>query len=227
MKTRYLLYGGALGGPVFVLMFLVLGANRVGYNPLRHPISSLALGPGGWVQVANFAMAGLLSLALAAGLWQRRSRAQVAGWPRRVRTGAVLTGVWGLGFLGTAAFTTDAVSGYPAGTPAIPAGTPDGALHNVFALVGALALVTLCFVLAGGGWAWTMYSLTTAVLFVVALGLAGAGLGQTNGLVDIAGLLDRVAVTVAWAWLTAVAIRALRQTRETGAQEFSTGTPGS
>ncbi|MET7398763.1 DUF998 domain-containing protein [Dactylosporangium sp. NPDC005572] len=203
--TRVLLYGGALGGPAFVLTLLVLGANRADYDPVLHPISSLALGPGGWVQAANFVIAGLSSLALAAGLWRQRGSK---------RTGAVLTGLWGVGFLGTAVFTTDAVSGYPAGTPAIPDGTPSGTLHNLFALVGALALVALCVVFARGGRTWTTYSLTTAALFVVALGLAGAGLAQADGLVDVAGLLDRVAVVIAWAWMTALAIRALRQTRD-------------
>jgi Protein of unknown function (DUF998) len=31
---------------------------RDGYRPLRHPVSSLTLGPGGWDQAANFAVTG-------------------------------------------------------------------------------------------------------------------------------------------------------------------------
>jgi hypothetical protein len=212
MKTRSLLRAGVLAGPLFVLTFLVAGATRDGYDPLRHPISSLALGDGGWVQVVNFVVGGLLSLALAAGLWRLRRPSGVDGWPRRARAGATLIAVWGLGFLGAAVFTTDAVSGYPVGTPAIPSGTSAGLLHNLAALAGALALVATCFVLAGGGWRWTTYSVATAVVFVVAFVLSSAGFGQGDGLVDIAGLLQRVAVTAGWAWLTAVAVRALRFT---------------
>jgi hypothetical protein len=37
-------------------------------RPLRHPVSSLSLGPGGRVQVTSFAVTGLLYLAGAAGL---------------------------------------------------------------------------------------------------------------------------------------------------------------
>ena len=53
---------------MFVTGFLAEGAARDGYRPLRHPVSSLALGPGGWVQAANFAVTGILILAAAAGL---------------------------------------------------------------------------------------------------------------------------------------------------------------
>ena len=59
---------GAAAGPLFVTTFLVEGARRQGYNPLRHPVSSLSLGSRGWVQVANFAVTGTLYLAGAAGL---------------------------------------------------------------------------------------------------------------------------------------------------------------
>lgn len=199
MKNRFPLLCGALAGPLFVLIFLVAGATRESYSAARHPISSLALGPGGWVQVANFIVGGLLSLAFAAGLWRVR------------RAGAILVGVWGLGFLGAATFTTDPVSGYPAGTPAIPVGTSNGMLHNLFALVGAISLVAACFVLARGGRLWTAYSVLTGLGFVVTFGLASAGFGQAAGLVGMAGLLQRVAVIAAWAWLTALAIRAYRR----------------
>ena len=41
---------GLLAGPLFVVTFLLEGAFRDGYDPLRHPVSSLSLGPGGWVR---------------------------------------------------------------------------------------------------------------------------------------------------------------------------------
>jgi hypothetical protein len=52
--TRGLLRCGQAAGPVFVVAFLLEGARREDYLPLRHPVSSLALGPRGWVQTANF-----------------------------------------------------------------------------------------------------------------------------------------------------------------------------
>lgn len=66
--ARVLLRCGMAAGPVFVTAFLLEGAVRDGYRPLRHPVSSLALGPRGWIQAANFAVTGTLLLAGAAGL---------------------------------------------------------------------------------------------------------------------------------------------------------------
>lgn len=58
-KTRTLLASGVIAGPLFVGTFLAEGATRAGYEPLRHPVSSLALGDHGWMQTANFVVAGL------------------------------------------------------------------------------------------------------------------------------------------------------------------------
>jgi hypothetical protein len=68
VKTRTLLVCGVIGGPLFVAIFLIEGVTRAGYDPLRHLFSSLALGDSGWTQIANFVVAGLLTLVFAAGL---------------------------------------------------------------------------------------------------------------------------------------------------------------
>ena len=60
---------------MFVAVFVLEGAVREGYRPLRHPVSSLALGPRGWIEAANFTVAGTLFLGGAAGL------AGAAMWP--------------------------------------------------------------------------------------------------------------------------------------------------
>jgi hypothetical protein len=88
VKTKTLLACGAIGGPLFVIAFLVEGAIRADYNVLRHPVSSLALGEGGWMQIVNFIVTGLLMLAFAVGL-RRALRPRggsswhtaTAGWP--------------------------------------------------------------------------------------------------------------------------------------------------
>jgi hypothetical protein len=48
--TRGLLRCGVVAGPVFVAVCLLEGTVRDAYRPLRHPVSSLALGPRGWIQ---------------------------------------------------------------------------------------------------------------------------------------------------------------------------------
>lgn len=67
IKTKALLFCGVIAGPLFVVAFLVEGATRAHYDPLRHPVSSLAFGDLGWTQSTNFVVTGLLMLAFAIG----------------------------------------------------------------------------------------------------------------------------------------------------------------
>jgi hypothetical membrane protein len=206
-----LLFCGALAGPLFMAVLLVEGATRPHYDPLRHPGSSLELGPYGWVQQVNFVLAGLLTLAFAIGL-RRRLRAG-----RGARWGPLLVGVWAVGLIGAGVFVTDPVSGYPPGTPDVVAHPSwHGGLHDLLSLPGFAALAAAFLVLARrfaaeGRRGWAAYSLGTAVMFAVSFGLAGAGFEQAAGLVAVAGLWQRVAVVAGWAWLTLLAVRLLRR----------------
>jgi hypothetical protein len=93
--TRRLLACGVAAGPVFVTVFLLEGGIRDGYRPLRHPVSSLALGQRGWIQAGNFVVAGMLFLAGAAGLAR-------AGDPAAGRAAPALIGAAGAGLIGSA-----------------------------------------------------------------------------------------------------------------------------
>jgi hypothetical membrane protein len=204
--TRVLLRCGAVAGPLFVAVFLIEGATRAGYDPLRHPVSSLALGPHGWVQTTNFVVCGLLTLAYAVGL--RRASKQGA---RPAAWGPALVGVWALGLLAAGAFRTDPVSGYPPGTPDLPPShTFAGAVHDGAALVGFAALA-VAFVVYGWRFArqrrpgWAAYTALTTLVFLAAVVLSSAGFGQNAALVDLAGLFQRVAVIAALTWLTLLA----------------------
>lgn len=139
-RTRLRLVCGAIGGPLFVLVFLVEGARRDGYDPMREPVSSLALGQRGWIQRANFVGTGLLMLALSDGL--RRASPVGAGGSR---WGPRLVAAHAVGLIGAGTFVTEASADSPAGgLDAKPAGI-GGALHvafsmQVFAALGAAAL---------------------------------------------------------------------------------------
>lgn len=207
--SRGLLRCGAAAGPLFVSVFLVEGARRPDYEPLRHPVSSLSLGRRGWVQVANFAATGMLYLAGAAGL---------SRWPDPdgcSRLGSVALGATGLGLLGSAAFRTDPISGYPPGTRDTPSEpTATGAMHNIAALpiffgIPAAALACAWKFRRAGRRGWSLYSAATSVLTLTGMGLFGAGFSQTSPqLTDRAGLLQRVTIATGFAWLTALSIRA-------------------
>jgi hypothetical protein len=210
VKTKTFLACGAMGGPLFVLAFLIEGANRANYDPLRHPVSSLTLGDSGWTQTANFIITGLLMLAFAAGLRRTLVRGKGSTW------GPLLVGVWAVGLLGAGVFATDPVSGYPPGTPDRLSGNSwHGALHDLFSLLGFVALAAACFTF--GRWffgrgkrGWALYSAASGVVFAVTFVFSNAGFAQVAGLVDLAGLLQRVAVTVGFCWLTLLAVHVLR-----------------
>ncbi len=206
-----LLCAGAAAGPLFVTVFVLEGARRPDYKPLRHPVSSLALGPRAWVQRTNFAAAGALYLAGAAGL--RRARDPLLG----ARLGPALFAGVGLGLLGSAAFCTDPVSGYPPGTPDIPTEqTTNMTVHGIAALPIFLGIPAATFAYArrfhrSGNPAWALYSAATGVPMLATMGLAGAGFNQAPRLVNLAGLLQRAAIVTGFGWLTALSARALRR----------------
>jgi Protein of unknown function (DUF998) len=209
--TRSLLRCGLAAGPVFVAVFLAEGAVREDYRPLRHPVSSLALGSRGWVQIGNFAVTGTLLLAGAAGL----SRAADQTGARRA--GPVLIGAAGAGLLSSAAFVTDPVSGYPPGTSdAIEHPSRTGTIHNLSAIPVFLGLPAAA--LASGWRSWRtgqrgfgLYSAGTAVVMLATMLLFSAGFGQVPRLVNLGGLFQRISIITGFAWVSAVAARTLRR----------------
>lgn len=216
--TCGLLRCGVAAGPLFITVFLVEGARRPGYKPLRHPVSSLSLGPHGWVQVANFSATGTLCLAGAAGL------SLAPGAVPGTRLGTAFIGAAGLGLLGSAVFPTDPVSGYPPGSPdALAEPSTSMTRHGIAAIPIFLGLPTAALAY---GWRfhragqprWAVYSACTAASMVVNIGLAGAGFGQASRLVGFAGLFQRASIITAFTWITALSARALR----TGSQQAVT-----
>ena len=206
---RKLLLCGAIAGPLFVALFLLEGATRSGYNPLRHPVSSLALGEFGWIQVANFLLAGSLSIAFAIGLRLTLSS------QRGSTSGPFLIAVWGIGLLGAGIFLTDPVSGYPAGSPdLVLTSTSHGILHDQFSLLGFAALAAACFVYCvrftrQGQQGWAFYSAITGILFPIGIFLASAAFSQNPNLVAFGGLIQRLTITIGWAWLSLLSIHYL------------------
>ncbi|MFI6300001.1 DUF998 domain-containing protein [Nonomuraea sp. NPDC050790] len=215
MSARLWLGCGIVAGPLFVAAFVVHGAVLDGYSPVRHPVSSLALSPAGWVQSVNFIVCGLLAAAFAVGL---RTAARGSNW------GPLLIGVWGLSLVAAGVFVTDPVSGYPAGTPLAQGPyTTAGFLHDLAALVTLVTLPVACLVLARRfpRRGWTVYSVVTAVVFPAFWIMAGLGFGQDPNLTDLAGLFQRTGIVVAWAWITVLALTEKR------AGERPTASPGS
>jgi hypothetical protein len=203
----------AAAGPLFVTLFVLEGARRPDYRPLRHPVSSLALGSRGWVQVTNFAVAGTLYLAGAAGLV--RARDPLLG----TRLGPALFAGVAFGLLGSAAFSTDPVNGYPPGTPDTPIQQSTRmTVHGLAALPIFLGIPAAAFAYArrfhrSGNPTWARYSAGTGVSMLASMGLAGAGFNQAPMLVNYGGLFQRAAIVTGFGWLTALSARTLRRSR--------------
>jgi Protein of unknown function (DUF998) len=219
---RALLWCGAIGAPLFVVVFLIVDAlpaiRPAGYDPLRHPVSSLAIGPSGWIQVGNFLVSGMLLLAFAVGLRPALRRYNGGIWA------PVLVGLIAIGMICAGLFTADPLSGYPPGTLAVPSGTTrtiHGVLHQALSALVFLGLPAACCVLgyrfarSGRKW-WACYSIGTAVVFLTGFVLADMGFAQNPTLVSIGGLLQRLTLITGLAWLTALALHLIRQSRTSG-----------
>jgi hypothetical protein len=207
--TRALLACGAVAGPLFTLAWLLEGATRADYNPLRHPISSLAFGELGWTQRATFVVTGLLTLAFTAGL--RRALRPRGG----ARWGTLLVGAFAVGLIGAGVFVADPLSGYPPGTPGQSLErTVHGVLHDLFGVPVFLGLPLACFLFARrfaawGEHGWAVYSAVTGGVFAVAFVLSSIAFGQAEGFVGFGGLFQRITISSGWAWLTLLAVHLL------------------
>src|SRR6188768_2488293 len=122
-----LLLLGTVAGPVFITVWLVQALTRDGFDPTRHPLSLLSLGAGGWVQIANFVVTGLLLIGFAAGVRRALHSGRAGTW------GPILFAANGIGLIVAGVFVTDAGAGFP---PGAPTGPPEsiswhGVLHEV------------------------------------------------------------------------------------------------
>jgi hypothetical protein len=202
-QTKLLLTGAVLAGPIYILVGLAQILTRAGFDITRHPLSFMSLGDLGWIQIANFIVTGLLVIAGAIGL--RR----VAQGDRRLRRGALLLGIYGLGVLGGSLFVPDPALGFPPGTPDTYPTTMSwhGLLHFIFGQIGFLALIVASFVYAryfaaNGLRGWAMFSTLTGALFLFAIMSTVATAGGDGSVLALLALY--AAVILAWFWLSAL-----------------------
>ena len=209
---------GAIAGPLFASGFTAIGATRAGYDWQRLPVSSLAIGRHGWLQRANFVVAGVLYLCAAGGL--RRSARRRVG-PRAVP--ALVAGV-GVSLIGSGIFITDPVGGFPPGTPddAIPAhaapGPPAptlaGRLHNLFAIpifagIPVAAMASAATAMGRRDYRWAGCSAASSFGMVGSFVLFGRALGDDSRLAGKGGIFQRLSIGAGFGWLTALSLRAL------------------
>jgi hypothetical protein len=201
--TKSLLGYGVIAGPLYVVVALAQALTRDGFDLSKHAWSLLANGEFGWIQITNFIVTGLMTVAAAIGL--RRALT-----PGRGRTwGPLLIATYGVSLIGAGLFRADPAQGFPAGTPETTTISWHGMLHFIVGGIGFLCLIAACFVLAsrftrdGRPWlAW--FSRVTAVVFLAGfVGIASGSHGPTT-------LAFVAAVLTAWAWVSTISVRFYR-----------------
>jgi hypothetical membrane protein len=201
--TKSLLGYGIIAGPFYVVVALAQALTRDGFDLSKHAWSLLANGGLGWIQIANFIVTGLMTVAAAIGL----RRALTSG---RGRTWApLLIAAYGVSLIGAGIFRADPAQGFPAGTPETTTISWHGTLHFMVGGIGFLCIIAACFVLAsrftrdGQRWlAW--FSRVTGVVFLAGfVGIASGSHGPTT-------LAFVAAVLILWAWLSTVFVRFYR-----------------
>ncbi len=207
-RTTALLACGVVAGPLFIAVAVAQILTRPGFEPARHPLSLLSLGEAGWVQIANFVLAGLLFVAAAVGV-----RAATHPGPGSI-WGPRLIGTFGACLVLGGVFVADPAFGFPLGTPA---GAPaelswHGIVHGIAPLVGFLVLVAACFVFArafttAGRRGWAVASRLIGVVVLVLSALPNLG-GDPEG----AFLPLWVAMVLGFGWASAMMFAVLRTT---------------
>lgn len=208
--TRFLLGCGIVASPLFILVFLLLGASRADYDPWRHAVSALSIGEHGWMQATNFGVTGLLLFCFALGVRRVLGR-------QNLTAGPVLLGLVAVGLMGAGFFVCDPMNGYPPGTPLVPTERSQfGRIHDLFGVPVFLGLPAACGVFsrwfaAQGARRASLYSALSGGAMFAAFVVAGMGFRQLYGLDTVAGLFQRLSIAIGWVWLGWLSLRFTRR----------------
>jgi len=200
-----LLWCGAVGAVLFVLVFTVDGLTRPGYRPTYHPVSALSLGERGRIQVANFIGSGFLITLGGIGIGLSAAPA-VKGV-----IAAILIAVFGLALVASGWWTMDPMREYPPGTSA---GTPKDTsraheLHDhagavVFGSLPAAGFMLTWWFGESSMAGWAIYSGLVSAGLVAGFLKFGAAWEEDH---RHTGLIQRLMIIPGWLWLGTVFVR--------------------
>ena len=200
VPTRALLVAAAVTGPLFAAVATGQVLLREGFDLRRHPLSQLATGGPGFIQISNFIVAGIGVLCLAVAAHRSITDGVGGRWL------APLIAVFGVGLIASGIFVMDPENGFPIGTPEGPAPSMSwhGIGHLVAVTVAYTGLAGACIVLAvrmahRRARLAAVLSAAAAVVF-----LAPVNPGWASIQIALNGL-------IAFIWTTAVAVWLLRR----------------
>lgn len=203
-------WAGIAGPSVFVLVFLLEGWLRPGYDPIAQYVSALSLGERGWLQITNFLFVGVCLLAFAAAI------ACVFPQGAASRAGPILLRIVGAGYLFSGPLVMD-----PPGT------SPDamswhGLAHSILGAIVFLLMPVVIFVYLrrfAGTPKWRWLWAPTLVLGTITA-VADIVLSVATKVPDLiavagpwAGLLQRLVIIPFMVWVVVFASGLLRRDR--------------
>ncbi len=190
------------GIALYVILDVIVQALPPHYSPISQAESDLAVGPYGYLMAINFAIRGLLSLALLGALVSLVAKKSLS------QVGLALLGIWGVGALILAVSPTDLAGAHP---------TLHGIIHLLVATlafacgaVGAL-LLSLSFARDTRLQSLRTPAMVIATLAIIALFPVLFGT-SVNALQHNFGLFERIFIGLVLLWMLIVAfhLRALR-----------------
>lgn len=178
---------GVGGTLLFLLIYLIEGATRPGYNAVQQTISSLSFGPTGWIQRADFIMCGV-SVIWLAFVWRQILKGGVCA-----RWYPIIHAIEGVGLIGVGIFTQDP-------------------LHTACLIVIVSAMSVGLLVIARRFWGaphwrgWATFSVACGLWPMVLMPFFGIALNPHSALNPYTGLIERLATSPDILWGVVVLI---------------------
>lgn len=194
-EVRWTLWCGVIAGPVLIVMLLMQWLWREDYDLGTDPISSLSLGPCGWVQILTFTVVGLLVGLF--GFGARRIHREYRALDRMLRFAGALLIVTGAGLVGVGVFVVDPFAWH-------------GTLHDISTGVAINAALLAVAALAAVWWRTKQRARAVhgALTVVVCTPLALSPHAETIA------LRHTVVIMLIAAWLTTTALLLLLEQRK-------------
>ena len=202
-NLKLLIYCGLTGPLFFIVSFCIQGMYKHGYSALLYPISSLAIGENGWIQIVTFIVSGLLIFLFSIAVKKKLNHKLVAALLALVGIGLICAGI----------FITDPVFGFPENIPFIKIPfTLYGKLHTWFSLLVFLGIPVICFMMSKyfnliKDQGWKYYSIATGIIMLILFLFTGMAFNQLWGWKTIAGLLQRLCVITGFVWISLFSIK--------------------
>lgn len=208
--TSLLLTLGVYAGPVYILVALLQVFIRPGYDFTRHDVSLFSNGELGWIQISNFIITGLMTIAAAVGI-KRTIKSGIGNvW------GTQLLGLYGVGLIGAGIFVADPMNGFPPELASATTISTNGLMHFVSGSIGFIGLIAACFVFARRFNAlkeknWSLFSLATGIIFFASFFGIASGSQPGNPLLQFVTIGFWIGVMLGWTWISALCLKLLKQ----------------